>query len=355
MRLLPILVLAGGCVSATFHSQTGATPPAVTGRAIVAPDPDALGGQAQHLGTVDLSAPAAAGDGQDDLLDKASHVAADHGGTHLVVRAAGSTPVTVTTPASSSESCTQDADGNGSCTTTYTPESTNAYDVPYATYDVYRVEPVAWPSLPADERPAAVDPARLTPSGADGPGVAIGWFSIAHPLAATGTSGMVFPTAYTAGPSQANGLWLSGSRTRGSAVIAADLGVGGGSFTGIAQSLRDGGQVPYTTTYGGLSFAVRAGAQAALGDAAFAAGVGVGGAVWMGMPSYDASTFVFVEPPDGNLADLYLPLWASLTIKPSCDWGVQAMASYDVRPLDTQASAPSLALGLLWQPASACR
>ena len=352
MRLLAVLVLAGGCISATFHAQTGATPPPVAERAVVAPSPDALG-PAQHLGTVELSAPQF--DGQGDLRDKAAEVAASHGGTHVVVRAAGSTPVTVTTPESSSESCTTDSDGNQSCTTTYTPESTSTYDLPYATSDVYRVEPSAWPGLPADERPAPIDPIRLTPSGADGAGVAIGWFSIAHPFARTGTSGTVFPTSYTADPSQANGLWLSTSRLRGHEVLAMDVGFGGGSSGGTATSIHDGNSVPYTTTYGGMTLALRVGGEVAAGDVALAGGVGVGGALWLGMASYDTSTFVFVEPPNGNTADLYLPLWATLTIKPSCDWGVQAMASYDERPFDTQASAPSFALGLLWQPASACR
>jgi hypothetical protein len=352
MRILSVLVLTAGCVSATFHSQTGVTPPAVTDRAIVVAGADALGGQAEHLGTVDVAGPAT--DRQADLADKAATLAALRGGTHIVVREAGDATSTWTVPATETRTCTRDGDTQ-TCETSYQPESTASSSTPYATYDVYRVEPSAWVGLPADEQPEAIAPSRLEPVGADGAGTTIGWFSRAYPGPASGTNGNVFPTNYTADPSHANGLWISGSRTHGSTVVAGDLGLGGGSFSGMAQSESGGQWVPYTTTYGGLALDIRVGKQLAWRNVALAGGVGVGGAVWGGPSSYDMSTFVFVQPPDEPVVDLYLPLWASLTIKTSCDWGVQAMASYDVRPLDTTTSSPSFGVGLEWQPASACR
>ena len=87
-------------------------------------------------------------------------------------------------------------------------------------------------------------------------------------------------------------------------------------------------------------------------------GLGATATLWgpIGLPSLapDAPS-PFVEPPESPIGDLALPLWTELTIKTGCSWGVQGLASYDVRPFDMAASAPSFAVGMIWQPATACQ
>jgi hypothetical protein len=47
-------------------------------------------------------------------------------------------------------------------------------------------------------------------------------------------------------------------------------------------------------------------------------------------------------------------VWAMLTYKPTCSWGVQATVSYEVHPTAIDESAPTLAAGILWQPSRTC-
>ena len=46
--------------------------------------------------------------------------------------------------------------------------------------------------------------------------------------------------------------------------------------------------------------------------------------------------------------------WLGLTIKPGCNWGLQLLASYDMRPTDFDNSGLSFGAGLMFQPSAAC-
>jgi hypothetical protein len=84
---------------------------------------------------------------------------------------------------------------------------------------------------------------------------------------------------------------------------------------------------------------MRAGFRVRLHDAALEAGTGIGGNLAVG--------------PVKTGYDAYAPLWAGLTIKPGCNWGVQLAASYDVFLTSSDHSVSTTA-GLLWQPSNAC-
>jgi len=262
----------------------------------------------------------------------------------------------ITTPASQTTTCTDNTD-QSTCTTTYTPESTTTVTTPYATFDVYRVERERWAALVPNERPTW-DPSLHVPSAADGWGLAFGAFSTPFPGATGGTSGSVFPTSYTADVPALEGFWFSSSRADGSTELAFDMRVGGTSYAGTARNTEMNTQtVGYTGTYIGTAGAIRLGKRIAWDDFALAAGIGIAGAVWTSTITHtDPGAPIeatFVEPGPGATVDLYAPVWASLTVKPSCNWGVQALAEYDVRE-DTDRSTPSLSLGMIWQPATAC-
>jgi hypothetical protein len=352
-RLAPLALVLTGCVSATFQSTNGATFPPIADRALGA-DASIANAGAQRIGSVDTSGQSIAT--QSDLADKAALVAARAGGTHIVTTRSGVTTQEVTTPASSSTTCTDNTDSS-TCTTTTTPESTTTVSTPYASYDVYRVERERWSALDPSERPTW-DPDIHVPSSADGWGLSFGEFSTPFPGAPSGTSGDVFPTAYTADVPALQGGWISISDVNGSTELGFDMRVGGTSYSGIAMNTQQRTvPVAYTGTYSGAAAAFRVGKRVAWSDFALAAGVGLGGAVWISMAPHTDPTApieaTFVEPGQGAVTDLYAPVWASLTFKPSCSWGVQGLAEYDVRS-NTDESSPSLSLGLIWQPATAC-
>jgi hypothetical protein len=348
-RILPVLAIAGGCINATFHAKTAASLPPIADHAVVTGDGDAaaIAERGDLVGTIDTSGNGASD--QHDLADRAATIAANHGGTHVVTTTAGVTTSTYTSPASQTTTCTDNSDAS-TCTTTYTPETTTTTTTPYATYDVYRVAAERWFELPGGLRPETYDPSHHAPTQADGWGVTLGGFSAPYPGPTSGTNGSVFPTAYSSSVAQLEGGWLATSFERGSTVVAVDMRVGGGSFDGTATSARMA--THYTGTYFGTSLALRAGKRIAWQDVALAAGSGIGGGMWMTSTMTD--TPAFVETPSGASGDFYVPVWASLTIKPTCSVGVQGLAEYDLRPQDSAASSPSLSLGLIWQPASAC-
>jgi hypothetical protein len=275
----------------------------------------------------------------------------------MVLSGSGVNTYTTTTPASETQTCTDNSDSS-TCTTTYTPESTSTTSSPYATYDIYRIDPAHWAELPANERPTW-DPALHVPTNADGWGFSFGAFSTPFPGPTSGTSGSVFPTAYTMDMPALQGLWLSGSRVSGSNELAFDMRMGGTSFSGTAMNTQDHtAQVGYTGTEISSGGAIRVGKRLAWNSLALAAGGGVGAAMWMATQTQaDPQAPIqasFIEPAKNLVTDLYAPLWASLTYKPSCTWGVQGLAEYDLRPFDGGTSSPSLSLGLIWQPATAC-
>jgi hypothetical protein len=58
--------------------------------------------------------------------------------------------------------------------------------------------------------------------------------------------------------------------------------------------------------------------------------------------------------PDGIDATFYLPVWASATIKPTCNWGAQVSGQYDVHPSSMTTNDVQITAGILYQPSDAC-
>ena len=352
MRTAPLLpLLVTGCVSTSFHSRTGVVPPPVAERAVVVEGQDAatIAQRGQLLGTIDASGWAI--NNQADLDDKAAKVAAQNGGTHVAVTEAGDNTWTTINPATRTRTCSHD-DGTRTCETSWMPPTETTSSRPYAELSVYRVDPAQWAQLPDDLRPAAYAPGHHVSSAADGWGGTIGYFSAPYPGPSSGSNGNVFPTTYSQHGSQTQGVWLGGSYITGSTELAIDVRAGGGTITGTAMA-QGSPMVSYTTGYDGMDLALRVGKRAAWQDFALSAGVGIAGGLWMPMGMSYQPSDAFVEPPQSVAGDFYFPLWSELTFKPSCEFGVQGMASYDLRPQG--GSAPSFGVGLIYQPASACR
>lgn len=209
---------------------------------------------------------------------------------------------------------------------------------------------------------------RSPTAAPDGFGFAIGGTTFAFPRAlASGTNNVgLFATSYTTDPSSAQGVWVSMQVDRRAWTFAFDTSFMGGSVTGTVTSTSSDpvimnvpGPFPYSGSFIENASVFRFGGRVPWGNLSLSAGSGLGGALVIrtsshvdtgSTPSYDT----FATAPDGADVDWWLPVWASLSVKPACNWGVQALASYDLHPTTFDASAPSFALGLLYQPSSAC-
>ena len=157
MRLHHIVMVAAllaGCVSATFHSKTGRTYPALTARAVIV-DPNEVRGVLAAGGEVigTISTDGTTNKSHVDLADKAAKLAAERGGTHVVMTDTGTIDTTTTHPATTTEQCSGDGD-DYQCTTVATPETTSTMSRPTAEFQVIRVAPEAWNRLPPALRPA---------------------------------------------------------------------------------------------------------------------------------------------------------------------------------------------------------
>jgi hypothetical protein len=157
VRSAAFAVLALGCVaSAQFHSRTGASYPRVARRAVLVSEADARAIVAAGgivIGTISGKG-MTVNSSQQDVADKAGSVAAESGGTHIVLTSAGVEQFENVTPATVNQTCTDTNDAS-TCTTTYTPETSSTYEKPTADYVVLRVAPQDWPRLPNELRPAA--------------------------------------------------------------------------------------------------------------------------------------------------------------------------------------------------------
>jgi hypothetical protein len=141
-------------------------------------------------------------------------------------------------------------------------------------------------------------------------------------------------------------------------------GVGAGSFSGVvfnrnATSGELGGPFPFTGSEFQNMVEIRVGARLPLRYAALAAGSGIGGSMWIGSYSVDTSKAPPSSITDANVEgglDLlwHVPLWASVDLKPFCDWGVQVGGAYNWQPTGLDGSYAMLHAALLWQPSPSC-
>lgn len=171
----------------------------------------------------------------------------------------------------------------------------------------------------------------------DGYGITIGASAMAPPA----------ELAATTAPISVPSFWVSSSFERRSWVFAGDSTAGWSSLDETSP-VRATGSVFATTA------ALRVGRRLARDRYALAAGTGIGAGVWSASLQPAAGAVPATRPDAGLVFDWDVPVWSSLTIKASCTWGVQGLASYDVRPTDVSTSSLALALGLQWQPSQAC-
>jgi hypothetical protein len=153
---LAITALSACAATATFHSRTGAEYAPVAIRAIACSEDEARSVAAAGgipIGTVDAKA-LAVNATENDLTDKAAKVAADRGGTHVVLTARGIEWFTVLHPETTDTVCQHTQNGR-ECETTYTPASESTVEKPTAAYVVFRVPPEKWAALPELLRPVA--------------------------------------------------------------------------------------------------------------------------------------------------------------------------------------------------------
>jgi hypothetical protein len=205
-------------------------------------------------------------------------------------------------------------------------------------------------------RLALTDWSLQGPVGApNGFGVAFGAWLVPGPA---GTSTNYFgQTATFDGAQTGDGGYLSFSHERRNVVSAFDLGFAATPITGTERGTSVFGNEPAQgfagTAY--MSMAqLRVGARLPLQDLAFMAGSGVGLEWWINSTALTGSQTSGLFAPDGIDASFYLPVWASATIKPTCNWGAQVTGQYDVHPSSMTTNDVQITAGILYQPSDAC-
>ncbi|HUJ61736.1 MAG TPA: hypothetical protein VLX92_24700 [Kofleriaceae bacterium] len=212
----------------------------------------------------------------------------------------------------------------------------------------------AWTNPPITGRLPTADRSLMGTVGApNGLGLAFGAYSVAHP--ARSDSYDLFRTRYAYQPADERGGWFSLSYEHRGLAVAWDTTIGDSSSAGTASStdtIRTGATGPFAFTGSTVSLGqtARIGGRLRFGDVALAAGSGVGGDLYLQSMTI-SNPGVTTPNVEG---DWYVPLWAQVTYKPTCNWGAVAMASYDVHPTATSESAPRLGLALQYQPSDAC-
>jgi hypothetical protein len=168
-------------------------------------------------------------------------------------------------------------------------------------------------------------------------------------------------TGYATNPATLEGGWLSLSYEHRHFASALDTSIAWTSSAGtltpiteLAPNSQNPGPQPYSDTLLDFRTTARLGVRAPMGSVAFAAGSGLGVSFLTHIPGQNQTNIGVAEPPSGLDASVFVPVWASLTVKPSCDVGVQVLASYDVHPTDSSENGVTIAAGLLWQPSDAC-
>lgn len=205
-------------------------------------------------------------------------------------------------------------------------------------------------------RLALTDWSLRGPVGApNGFGVAFGAW-LAH--GPTGTSTNFFSqTATFDGSQTGNGAYLSFSHEHRNFVSLVDLGFVAtaisGTETGPSVFGNEAPQRFAGTAY--MSMAqLRVGARVPLQDLALMAGSGVGLEWWIDSTALTGSQTTGLFAPDGIDASFYLPIWATATIKPTCNWGAQVTGQYDVHPSSMTTNEVQITAGILYQPSDAC-
>lgn len=217
-------------------------------------------------------------------------------------------------------------------------------------------------SLGLHGRLALGDPQlRGTTAAPDGIGFAFG-LGTAHLPAKTGVSTLgPEVTGYAREAIEQQGVWLSTSWEHRHFALAWDMAVLGGTTTGTLTELAappplrvSPGAMPFSDRVLDMRSTFRVGLRAPLGSAGLAAGSGLG----FELHAHDAQTGPGGDPlalaPSGAETGMYVPVWASFTVKPWCNGGFQLLASYDIHPGAGTENGMAIAASMLWQPSGAC-
>ncbi|HEY4057495.1 MAG TPA: hypothetical protein VGM39_12845 [Kofleriaceae bacterium] len=152
---LVAMVAVTGCVAtATYHSKNGHVYPQITPRAVILDDQEAkvvMAAGAQVIGSIEgrgLTVDSSVA----DVNDKAAQVAAEEGGTHVIVARAEMDTYEQQHPAVYDREC-QRTEAGRECTSTFQPASTSTFEKPSGDYIVLRVPPQQWRMLPPELQP----------------------------------------------------------------------------------------------------------------------------------------------------------------------------------------------------------
>ncbi len=210
----------------------------------------------------------------------------------------------------------------------------------------------------AEGRLEISDSSLMGPVGApNGWGMMFGaWYGA---LPAGSTTNSVFHQTASFDPNGGTtGLALSSSLERRHLVIASDASFANGATSGHVSGVTSGTNEPMTQAFTGTrdlwTNQLRIGARVPLRVVSVEAGSGVGLQWWTDSGTLVGSKTSGLFAPSGIDASFYLPVWASATFKPACDWGVQVIGQYDVHPTSTDNDGVELMGGMLYQPSASC-
>jgi hypothetical protein len=154
VSLLVAMAVAGCTIQAKFYSKTGRTYPQVAHRAVICDVEEgkkivASGGQI--IGTIDAQSMTVDNSVQNVNI-KAAEVAAEAGGTHVVIARAERDEYERHNPATETRECVRTENGRA-CQTTYEDASTTTFSKAAGEYVVVRLEPQQWGYLPPELQP----------------------------------------------------------------------------------------------------------------------------------------------------------------------------------------------------------
>ncbi|HEY4244919.1 MAG TPA: hypothetical protein VGM88_34125 [Kofleriaceae bacterium] len=204
-----------------------------------------------------------------------------------------------------------------------------------------------------------LEPAWQGPTGTpSGLGFVLAASIIRVPTAAlSGTSTIFGDGGWSANPGglTAPGVTFGLTYARRHLLIETDSTLGWTNLTGTATNGTD--RSGFHATELVQDFNLRIGGRIPLHSLELGAGTGVGFSVWdFSNTSVDQqpSDFTLIESPSGTRFLFHIPVWAELTYKPGCDWGVTATGTYQFDPTDSNGSNVTVSAGLMWQPNAAC-
>ncbi|HTR55102.1 MAG TPA: hypothetical protein VMJ10_30660 [Kofleriaceae bacterium] len=199
----------------------------------------------------------------------------------------------------------------------------------------------ASPSYVEGSLAIANDALRGTVTAPNGLGLVIGGFYAARP--ARVATDPIVGTAYDLDGTTQAGAQVTVTATYQHFVLAFDQRY---TTEGVNGTTGPRSTDAFTGSAFDTGFVGRFGPRWTLHDVELSAGGGIGGDILHGGGE--------IADTQTNLSRFFLPAWATLTYKPTCDWGVQAMASYEYHPTSSDDNTMTYGVGLLYQPSSSC-